>query len=65
MRKLISVSIVSILALTLAGCGKISRITANFTGYDTVCVAGVQYIQFSSGATVQVDQTGKPISCVK
>ncbi len=50
-------------ALLLAGCGAGSRIDANFTGYDKKCVDGVVYLQFPSGATVQVDREGRPVPC--
>lgn len=50
-------------ALSLAGCGAMERTTANWTGYSEICVDGVTYIQFTSGATVKVDRNGKPVPC--
>lgn len=50
-------------ALLLAGCGKIDQMTAQFTGYSTLCIVGVTYIQFTSGATPMIDKTGKPVEC--
>jgi len=50
-------------ALALTACGKVNRIGANWAGYSKVCVDGVTYLQFTSGATVQVDHQGKPVSC--
>jgi hypothetical protein len=53
------------LALALSGCGACSRTIAIYTGYDTVCVEGIKYIQFASGATHMVDTDGKPVRCDK
>lgn len=59
--KIISVILV---ALTLTGCGWFERkVVANFTGYGKVCVDGVTYLQFASGAAVQVNTEGKPVAC--
>lgn len=49
--------------VALAGCGSIERSTATWTGYSEMCVDGVVYIQFTSGATVKVDPSGKPVAC--
>ena len=58
------IMIVVLGALTLAGCGAIDRASANFTGdASKTCVDGVTYLQFTSGAAVQVDQAGKPVPC--
>lgn len=47
----------------LNGCGQIEKGIAMATGYSEICVSGVNYLQFSSGATVQVGRDGKPVSC--
>lgn len=49
--------------LALAACGNMERTTAQWTGYSEMCVDGVTYIQFTSGATVKVDRSGKPVPC--
>lgn len=49
--------------LTLTACGSMERAVAHYTGYSEMCVDGVTYIQFTSGATVKVDRTGKPVAC--
>ena len=49
--------------LALTACGNMERATARWTGYSEICVDGVTYIQFTSGATVKVDQEGKPVPC--
>ena len=36
---------------------------AKYTGFSRVCVDHVTYLQFTSGAAVQVDPTGKPVPC--
>lgn len=52
-------------AVSLAGCGKLEQLSAHYTGQPArVCVAGVTYLQFTSGATVMVDKEGKPVTCM-
>lgn len=54
----------SLLCFTLVGCGWFDRYSATVTGGATkTCIDGVTYLQFTSGATVQVDRTGKPVEC--
>lgn len=56
--------ILAVLALSLGGCGALDREIAKFTGdASKTCVDGVTYLQFTSGATVQVDINGKPVAC--
>lgn len=50
-------------ALMVSGCGFVDRITATATGYSTVCVDGVEYLQFTSGASVSYTKDGKVKSC--
>lgn len=50
-------------AVALSGCGIIDRKVARYAGVARNCVDGVTYLQFASGATVQVDRTGKPVPC--
>jgi hypothetical protein len=49
--------------MTLTGCGKVSRSIANITGYSSLCINGVQYLQFASGATVAYNRDGKVVLC--
>lgn len=49
--------------LLLAGCGKVNRIIAHTVGYATVCVDGVEYLQFPSGASVKYGPDGKIVLC--
>jgi hypothetical protein len=51
--------------LLITGCGKVSRIEAAYSGYSTLCVEGVSYLQFTSGATVQYTPDGKIKTCSK
>jgi len=46
-----------------SGCGKGNKIKANFTGYSKVCVDGVEYLQFPSGATVSYNKNGTIKQC--
>lgn len=45
------------------GCGKFERFTATWTGYSELCVDGVKYIQFTSGASVKYNQNGTIVTC--
>jgi len=49
--------------VALSSCGMVSRETAKLTGVSKECVDGVQYLQFTSGATVAVDLNGMPRPC--
>ncbi len=49
--------------LALAGCGQIDRSVAELTGYSKLCVDGVTYIQFTSGATIARDRNDKLVPC--
>ena len=52
------------LVLSLASCGYIDRSLSTITGSASkICVDGVTYLQFTSGATVQLDKTGKLVQC--
>lgn len=51
------------LALSLTGCGKFTQLEAHYTGWAEECIKGVQYIQFTSGATVEYDQAGHVVTC--
>lgn len=43
--------------------GAAHRKIAEYTGYSTICVDGVKYVQFVSGASVQYDPSGKVVTC--
>lgn len=61
MRKIL---VMIVLVATLSGCGSMDRSLAKLTGDATkTCVEGVTYLQFTSGAAVQVDRDGKPVPC--
>ena len=47
----------------LSACGAGDRLGAHLTGYTKICVDGVTYLQFTSGASVQIDKNGKVITC--
>lgn len=51
--------------VSLAAGGMIvDRSVAGITGDSSkTCIDGVTYLQFTSGATVQVDRSGKPVAC--
>lgn len=53
-----------LVAVLLPGCGWFDRKVSAVTGGATkTCVDGVTYLQFTSGAAVQVDRNGKPVAC--
>lgn len=49
--------------LFLSGCGAINRMVASTLGVARECVNGVSYLQFPSGAALEVDINGKPVCC--
>jgi hypothetical protein len=49
--------------LSLGACGAWERATATYTGYSRMCVAGVSYLQFTSGASVEYTPDGKVRTC--
>lgn len=56
--------IVVLLVVSLTGCGWFDRKVAALTGGATkTCVDGVEYLQFTSGATVAYSREGKVKSC--
>jgi len=61
---MIKMILIAALAATLTGCGWYERkVVANITGYTKICVEGVTYLQFSSGATPQLNIDGRPVAC--
>lgn len=59
MKKLFLVAI----CLGLFGCGAYHRGCAKWTGSSEMCVDGITYIQFTSGATPKVDSEGNVVKC--
>jgi hypothetical protein len=51
------------LILLLTGCGVTDRVGAGLSGFSRICVDGVQYLQFTSGATVAYGPDGKVKVC--
>ena len=51
------------ICLLLAGCGWLDRGIATYTGWSRICVAGVSYLQFTSGASVEYTPDGKVKTC--
>ena len=63
-RKYMKITILILLAAAnLTGCGWVDRTTATATGYARACVDGVEYLQFTSGATVAYTSDGKVKVC--
>lgn len=44
--------IMILIALSLTGCGYFDRVIATTTGIAHTCIDGVEYLQFTSGASV-------------
>jgi hypothetical protein len=56
--------IVVLLVVSLTGCGWFDRKVAALTGGATkTCVDGVEYLQFTSGASVAYTREGKVKTC--
>jgi hypothetical protein len=61
MKKII---VLMLLVGMISGCGQFDRLKVKVTGNATkTCVDGVTYLQFTSGATPQIDINGKPVAC--
>lgn len=58
------VIILVLLTTSIIGCGWIDRKAASITGNASkACVDGVQYLQFTSGVTVQYNTDGSVKLC--
>ena len=63
-RKYMKTNILILLTTTmLTGCGWFDRLAAAATGYSRQCIDGVEYLQFTSGATVAYTSDGKVKVC--
>lgn len=61
---LIIVVLLSLTAILMyINSGKYARQKAEILGYTTVCIEGVNYIQFSTGATVKMNKDGTVSTC--
>lgn len=58
-----AVIIIAILGSIYMASGSVHQTIARYTGYSKFCIDGVQYLQFTSGASVQLDREGKPVQC--
>lgn len=59
-----NVIILLVFCAVVAGCGKIDRGIAGWTGNASkTCVDGVEYLQFTSGATVAYNRDGTIKQC--
>ena len=47
----------------LVGCGNFSKSIAEIKGHSEICIDGVTYLQFTSGATVKYNKTGTISTC--
>ena len=55
---------VIMMMITIFGCGGTDRLGTAITGKPSeVCVSGVAYLQFTSGATVKYTPEGKIARC--
>lgn len=62
----ILLAILATAVMGTSGCGYIDRKLSGWTGNASKsCIDGVTYLQFTSGATVQVDRKGVPVPCGK
>ena len=51
------------LSLSLVSCGFVSRFVGGVLGTSRICVNGVSYLQFTSGASVEYTMDGKIKTC--
>jgi hypothetical protein len=55
--------LVTILGLGYFKSGKFQKTKAEYLGYSEICIEGVTYLQFSSGATVKYNKDGSLAAC--
>lgn len=63
MIKLITGAVIGSIACLVVACGALERMTATYTGWSRMCVGGVSYLQFTSGASVEYTPEGKIKTC--
>lgn len=65
LRGILLVVIILLLTLTVAylRSGKYQQKKAEYLGYSTMCIDGVKYLQFSTGATVKMNPDGTVARC--
>jgi len=47
----------------LGSCGLLDRKLAGYRGFAEICVDGVSYLQFTSGASVKYTKEGRIATC--
>jgi uncharacterized protein YceK len=63
-RSLAVIIVLSLIVILISGCGQIDRNISTLTGKPSeICIDGVVYLQFTSGATLKVNQEGQPVKC--
>ena len=55
--------ILVLVVLSITSCGQFSRMVGYVTGWSRICIEGVSYLQFTSGASVEYTQDGKVKTC--
>lgn len=60
---LITVLIIVLAGSLYFGSGYFKRQLATYTGYSEICVDGVKYLQFMSGATPKYNPNGSLVKC--
>lgn len=63
MKRIVMVVVLVSVVIFMSSCGMASRIGASLTEYSRICVAGVSYLQFTSGASVEYTPDGKIKTC--
>lgn len=61
-REMIFIMMIATIFL-IGSCGKVDRLKASYTGHSKICIDNVEYIQFTSGATVAYTPDGKVKTC--
>lgn len=63
MKAVLPIVVFAVVLLAIGGCGKTDQMIAHYTGTASICHEGVQYIQFTSGATVAYNTNGSIKLC--
>ncbi|MBI3396536.1 MAG: hypothetical protein HY042_11915 [Spirochaetia bacterium] len=53
----------ALLIAVVSSCGLLDRKIAGYRGYSEICIDGVKYLQFTSGASVKYTKEGRIDFC--
>jgi len=61
--KTLFIILITVLLLTVTGCGSGAKFSAALTGFSEHCIDNVEYIQFVNGASVKYNPDSTVVTC--